>query len=54
MNPPTPPVMQHGLEEEQSEKGNYSRTVSQTEPQKIRRNNPDDMVEITGCKYMDF
>lgn len=36
MDEPTAPVMQCELEQKQSVEGNYSRTVSQVEPQVVR------------------
>lgn len=51
---PTALVMQRELEEERSKEGNYSRTISQAEPRKIRRNNPNKEFERNGCKYKGF
>ena len=51
---PTALIVQRKLEEEQSEEGNYSRNVSQAEPQVVRSNNPDVRIERNGCKYKEF
>lgn len=51
---PTVPVMQPKLNEEKSEEGNYSRTMSHMEPQVVRRNNPELEIKKRRCKYWDF
>ena len=44
----------HNLNEEKSEEENYSRTVSQGEPRVVRRNQPNERDDRSGCKYKDF
>ena len=51
---PTTLIMRHGLEEEHSEEGNYSRTVSRVEPQTVRINQTDGGDKKDRCKYKDF
>lgn len=46
--------MQSKLHEEQSEEGNYSRTVSLTESLRVRRNNTNGGIKKDGCKYKYF
>ena len=48
---PASPIVQLELEEEQSGEGNYSRTVSQVEPQVVRRNDLERGIDKDGCKY---
>ncbi|XP_052621088.1 uncharacterized protein LOC128126933 [Lactuca sativa] len=48
---PEPRVIERAPE---LEEGNYSRTVSQAEPQVVRRNNQDEGIERNRCKYKDF
>ena len=48
------PVIWTELNEEQSEEGNYSRTVKRLELQVVRRNNPEVGIKGEGCKYNDF
>ncbi|XP_052622666.1 glycine-rich protein 2-like [Lactuca sativa] len=49
---PSIPVKQPELNDDQSEEGNYSRSVGQTEPLVVRRNNHEDGVERNGCKML--
>ena len=51
---PTIPVVQPELNIEQSEEGNYSQTVSQTEPHMVRRNHENGGNDGSRCKYKDF
>ena len=51
---PIASVMQCELNEYHLDEGNYSRTVSQAEPQRVRRNNPDNDIEMDRCKYKYF
>ncbi|KAL7582700.1 hypothetical protein Lser_V15G42899 [Lactuca serriola] len=50
---PTVPIVQPELNEGQSEEGNFNRTVSQTEPPVVRRNNQDEGIKRNGRKYKD-
>ena len=47
---PTMPIVQPELNEGQSEEGNYSQTVSQTEPKVVRKNQPNGGNDGCGCK----
>ena len=51
---PTMPIVQPELNEEMVEEGNYSQTVSQSEPPLVRRNQPDSGNDGCECKYKDF
>lgn len=51
---PTVPIVQPELNEGHSEEGDYSRTMSQVEPQMFRGNNTDEGVDKNGCKYKKF
>ena len=50
----TVPIVQQEPILEQSEEGNYSRSVGQADPPVNRRNGQDDVVERNRCKYKDF
>ena len=54
MDEPTVPIVQHELNEELSDEGNYSRTRSQVEPQVVKRNDPDRRIDKDGCIYKNF
>ncbi|KAL7591377.1 uncharacterized protein LOC111880758 [Lactuca sativa] len=51
---PSMPVEQPELNDEQSEEGNYSRTVSQAEPTVAERNNPKREINRDGRMYKNF
>lgn len=47
-------VVQPELNEGKSEERNYSGTMSQVEPQVIRRNDTNEGADRNECKYKDF
>ena len=54
---PTMPIEKPDLNMKQSKEGNYSMTISQAEPQVVRRDNPERKNEGNDgckCKYKDF
>ncbi|XP_023738586.1 uncharacterized protein LOC111886570 [Lactuca sativa] len=51
---PTVPIVQLELNIEQSEEGDFSKTITQVEPRMVRRNQPNGGNNGRVCKYKDF
>ena len=51
---PIVPIIKPEMNIEQSEEGNYSRTVSQVKPRVVRRNDTEKEIERDGRMYKNF